>query len=147
MTDSQKVIAVLGITGVSAVVLCLICKELAIKRLCYSILGYKLKSSLLNIAFLISNPGARPFLQKSFFGNVYVNDLLIGSVSDCQAMELRACSSTPVAFQVSLDACRSKRDAIKILDGTAGISAVVRVRGNVVVDGMEVPVNLSYKVI
>lgn len=147
MTDGQKVIAVLGVTGVSAVVFCLICKELAIKRLCYSILGYKLKSSLLNIAFLIANPGGRPFLQKSFFGNVYVNDLLIGSVSDCQAMELRPCSTTPVAFQLSMDTCRNKRDAIKILDGSAGISAVVRVRGGVVIDGLELPVNLSYKVI
>jgi LEA14-like dessication related protein len=147
MTDGQKVITALGITSFSAIVLCLICKDLNIKRLNYSILGYKLKSSLLNIAFLIANPSGKSFLQRRFFGNVYVNDMLIGSVSDSQGLELKACSSVPVGFQLSMDGSRFKRDATRILDGTAGIAAVVSVRGRVVIDNVELPVSLSYKVI
>jgi len=101
---------------------------------------------ILYITLGIQNPSSASMEVRSFSGNLYANDYLVGNVSTFRLTEIKANSQTFFVVAARLSILGIVSDLINIINGQSSLQQTLKLTGTLNVDGVPVPVSLTYKI-
>lgn len=130
----MKLVQFLTLTGILGLLAYGISKSIFASRLNYLIQNAVVSGDQLALLVTVSNPAENNFTQKYLTGDVLVNGTKVSTVTNSNQFNLPAGQAYPMAWLVQLPA------------GTGNVQQV-QIKGSVVVDNFNVPINLKYKFI
>jgi hypothetical protein len=80
-------------------------------------------------------------------GNAYLNGTLIGNVSGFTPVNIAAQSQTVIPLTIVINATAVISDVVSLLNGTAGTSVALEVKGTANVSNLVLPVDITYNVL
>jgi LEA14-like dessication related protein len=123
----------------------------AFENMRFILSGAKIGGSFLQpeiiLHIIVQNPTDQPISVKSLAGDVLVNNTKVGNISNFTAFQIEPNTETTFDLKSRLSLAGFVTNIVNILDGSAGIAAVVQVKGTVNVESTIVPINLTYKII
>jgi LEA14-like dessication related protein len=100
---------------------------------------------VLTLKLAVQNTSNQSFTLKSFAGNVWANNYLVGVTSSFDAIEIKANAQTLVPIKVRLSLLGIVNDIIQAIT-THSKTVELELDSHANVDNLQVPVNIKYKV-
>lgn len=133
----MRLLPFLTISGLLGLIIYGISRTVNASRLVYLIQQAAESSSQLAILVIVSNDQDIDFTQKQLTADILVNGKVVGNIQDQDAVIIAANEITPQGWVLDLPA-----DQV-----AGGTLQLVRVRGQVTVDNIRMPLDLKYKFI
>lgn len=148
----MKLLPAVGLTIAGLFVLSKVMTASAASRINFTLGNIGISSSgitpIVQLTVLAQNPTDKSITISSIVGNVLLNGQLIGNIPPVGfPITVAANSQSQIPISVMLQGLSLISDVVSMLSGTAGLSAVVSLTGTVNVDGLLLPLNLSYRII
>lgn len=110
-------------------------------------LGFQGTTPQVTIQIAIQNPTSSSFTINSIVGNVFLNGQFIGNVSSFQTTAIPPNGQVTLPVNVLLNVAQVIADVIHIIDGSAGIQAMIEIQATANIDNLAFPLDVSYKLI
>jgi len=118
-------------------------------RLNYSISGMGLSMNGLNpvisMNLVVQNPTNQIFNVAAIVANVALNNEPIGNVAGFTPVTIAAASQANVPLTVTISGLSLISDVVNILNGTAGVSALLHITGTVNANATLLPIDVQYQ--
>ncbi len=101
---------------------------------------------VVTLGLLVQNTSNQQILFKSFAGNVYANDFLVGNVSTYVPTVIPPNSQIVYNLNVRLSPIGIVNELISIIQGTNPRKIVMELQASANIDVVRVPVNIKYSV-
>lgn len=118
-------------------------------RLNYTVSGMGLSMSGLNpvmsINLVVQNPTNQIFNVAALVANVSLNGQPIGNVAGFQPVSIPATSQANVPLTVTISGLSLVSDVVNILNGSAGVTALLHITGTVNANSTLLPIDVQYQ--
>ncbi len=118
-------------------------------RLNYTISGMNLSYSGLNLVVLlnlvIQNPTNQTFNVAAIVANVTLNGQPVGNVAGFQPVNVLPTSQASVPLTVTVSDLALITTLVNIMNGTAGVSALLHLTGTVNANATNIPIDVQYQ--
>ena len=118
-------------------------------RLNYTISGMGLSMSGINpvmsINLVVQNPTTEVFNVTAIVANAALNGEPLGNVAGFTPVSIAATSQANVPLTITISGLSLISDVVNILNGTAGVSALLHITGTVNANGTLLPIDVQYQ--
>lgn len=109
--------------------------------------GFLCTSPVVELVTVIQNPSSSDLTLNSVAGDVFLNGSYIGNASSFNIPPIKAGAQQPVTINVRLQIAQIAATLLDLVTGKSGLKGEVRFDGTVTGEGINIPVNLTYKVL
>lgn len=102
---------------------------------------------IINLRLGIQNPAPQGFTLKSFVGNLYANGYTIGNVSSFEQVLIAPHNVSYINLKIRVSLVGMAADLYNSIVNKTGATQEVKLVGNTDVDGILLPVSISYKIL
>lgn len=109
--------------------------------------GLLCTSPIVELVTVIQNPSSSDLALNSIAGDVYLNGGYIGNASSFNIPVIKAGAQQPVKIDVRLQLAAIASTLLNLVTGKSGLKGEIRFAGTVTGEGINIPVDLIYKVL
>lgn len=147
----MKLLPKLALIGVGGFVLVKLISANIINRLNFIVTGIQLgfvgTTPTVTLSIAIQNPTGSSFTINSIVGNVFLNGSFIGNVSSFVTTAIPPNGQVTLPVTVLLNISQVISDIIHVIDGSAGIQALIELQATANIDNLAFPLDVSYKLL
>jgi hypothetical protein len=153
-TEQLKVIPTLLIVGGAALLLTKAAKagvatrlNMFIGKIDIACSGFLCTAPIVTLNLIVQNPTEDQLTIRSLAAKFFVNAQYVGDIFFFNNLPLVPMAETPFPVEARISAASVLSQVVSIIKGEQGIAAEMRMTGTCNVEGVNVPVDLQYKII
>jgi hypothetical protein len=101
---------------------------------------------ILNVRLSVQNPTSQGFTIRAITANLYANTSLVGNVSSFQQVTIKPLSTSYIDLVIKVSMLGVATDLYNAITGGFSFSQKVLLAGSANVDGLNIPLNIFYKI-
>lgn len=109
--------------------------------------GFLCTSPVVQLVTVIQNPSTSDLKLTAVAGDVFLNGGYIGNASSFNIPPIKAGAQQPVNISVRLQIAQVAATLLDLVTGKQGLKGEIRFDGTVTGEGVNIPLNLTYKVL
>lgn len=109
--------------------------------------GFLCTSPVVELLTVIQNPSDSDLSLKAVAGDVYLNGSYIGNASSFNIPTIKGGTQQPVTISVRLQIAQIASQLLDLVTGKTGLKGEIRFAGTATGEGVNIPVDLTYKIL
>lgn len=143
----MRAVPALILTGVGLLALSKLATLNTVQLLDLELADFTVDLSGIKVKMLATNQTSNPVTIDNLVGDVYLNDVLSGRIGPFTAVTIPAKGDALLNIRVDINPAVILIEAISIFNGSAGISATLKLVGTITADGIDIPFTTIRKLV